>query len=228
MSAAAKRNRDFAHVRAGFSAQAHANQAILALAQQRRNFHGVDVADGVDDALGVLVGRAAVGDIRERDGRNADPPVLIELRFVHAKRVEFELVKRYRAKQAAVEKRQIDASVEDVRRDAHRIRRRVAVRKVTGIGRDGRVQAACDVLIERNLEAGNHVEDQLPRRARFLHIVGCGVAVVGAVVVDVQRGFCRAKERFAPAGSAEVRAVHANDRLRRACLLGRYQLIRKR
>ncbi|MPN10811.1 hypothetical protein SDC9_158108 [bioreactor metagenome] len=142
--------------------------------------------------------------------------------------MQLELVERHRAKEQAVEKRQVNPRVEDVRSNAHRFRRSVAVGKITCVCRDCGIEAACDILIERHLQTSDHVKDQLPCGSRLLHIVDVGIAVVGAVVIDVERSACCAKKRGAAPCPCQIGAVHANNRLGRACLLRRYKLIRKR
>ncbi|MPN58854.1 hypothetical protein SDC9_206570 [bioreactor metagenome] len=97
MPAAAKASRDFAHVRVGLAAKAHANEPVVALAQQRGDLYRVDVANRVDNPFRILAARAAGAYFLLRNERNADTPVLEELRLADREGVQLKLMERLRA-----------------------------------------------------------------------------------------------------------------------------------
>ena len=182
------------------------------LADQRDHVGALDGAQVVDDPLRVRLLRADVAEVVLEQERDHEPPALEELRAFQGTGEQLQLGELHRLVDVPEDPVHVGARLDELRREAQGLRRRVRVLEASGVGDDPDVERGGDLGAQRHVELAQDVPDDLGGRRRFIHdqvhVAEPGVVVVVVDVDDQLRALDRVRFRADP---ALVRAVDRDE-----------------
>ena len=197
-------------------AQAHAPLRVRRLgrlADDGRHLGAVHGPEVVDDPLGVLLPHAEVGEVRPHEMRDDEPTALVDLRALERPREELELRELDRLVDALEHAVDVDARLDELRRQPQRLRRGVRVLEAARVGDERDVERLGD--LRRQLDAparggcrGRSRPSTTPPGTTRLIFAEPRVVVV---VVDVERELHLVEQRRRLPHALRVRAVDSDE-----------------